>query len=80
MPITQVRSYQTSDEKLHASRAEALTHQLSIDVRGIIQSNTLGKVATITPTDVSQFVARHAQEIHILLGKYKEAMRRAAGK
>lgn len=80
MALKQVRSYETSDGKLFTGRGDALTHQLAVDVRGLIQSNTLGKIQTITPTDVSQFVARHAQELHILLGKYKESMRRVSEK
>ncbi len=78
--IKQVPSYQTSDNQLHADRGSALTHEAVLDVRGIIQSNHLGKISNMTVTDVAQFIINHGPEIHVLLGKYKEQMRRIAKK
>lgn len=79
MKLQRVQSYQTSDGNLFTSQPEALTHQLLVDARGLIQSNGLGKMTTaITPTDIAKFIAQHAEPIMDLLRSYKDSMRRAA--
>lgn len=75
--LARVYSYQTTDGKLHATKAEALTAQFQIDIRAIIQSNSLGRMPNITPTDVAVFILTHAAEVSELLRKYKEQMRHA---
>lgn len=76
--IKQIPSFQTTDGKLFASRPEALTHQLMVDARGLMQSNSLGKLGNPSVTDMATFVAAHADELYPLLQKYREKMRRIA--
>ncbi len=79
MALKRVQSYQTTDNQLFPTKDEALTHQLKIDLRGLMQSNNIGKqAAPISVTDISCFIAAHAEEVRLVLLKYKEAMRHAA--
>ncbi len=75
--LTQVRSYQTSDGQLHKEKVSALAHEAHLTVRGIIQGNNLGRMQTMTVSDVSQFIIGHGDELIEVLRKLRDDIRRA---
>ncbi len=72
--IKQVSSFQTTDGKLHTTRLEALTAQLTIDVRGVMQANSIGKMGNLTVTDAAGFISTHATEVYKLLKAYRASV------
>lgn len=79
MKILQVPSFQTTDQKLHATRADALTHQAQIDIRAMLQSSNHLGGPNLTPGQTAEFIIKNADKVAGLLREYREKMRRAAG-
>jgi hypothetical protein len=78
--ITQVRGYQTSDGQIHTDRATALTQELKIELRGLVQQHTRSQ--HLTTTDVAAFLAGNMDKVGEVMTSYRKkiaAISRKAG-
>jgi hypothetical protein len=67
MNLKKVVSLQTTDGTLFTDKEKAIFHQSMLDIRGVIQSNNLGKLQAMGVTDVAMFIVAHAPELTKIL-------------
>lgn len=74
-----VRSIKTTDGTLFAPENEkdAIAHEASISMLGVMNRNSLGSMTGIQPRHVAKFIIEHADEITAELRKFRERMGRA---
>ena len=77
-PIQTTRAFQTSDTRTHATRTEAIDHQLKIDVRGLLQSAFPGiRTDGFTSTQLAEALVKNKDGFVNLINSYNKAMTRA---
>ncbi len=69
--ITKVQSYQTSDGKLHTDKVEALNHDLKIQLRGFVQTNTVG-AGNLSTTEVAALLANQMDGVCGIFANYRK--------
>ncbi len=74
--IKQTKSFQTSDNQLFSNRILALTHEMKIELRGVIQAHSNGRSA-YTTTDIAAILANNAEQVSSILHKYRVSINRA---
>lgn len=70
--MQQVRVFKTEDGTLFQDHASAVTHELMIKIRGIIQSHTRG--TSFSPTEIATLIAKEQDKVFDTLGKYRRTM------
>lgn len=75
--ITQTKSFKTSDNQLFQDKIEALTHEFKIEIRGILQGNSLSRADNFTSTQVADLIVKNSNQFTKTIQKYREAIRRA---
>lgn len=76
--MKEVKSYQTTDMQLFTNRGEAMKHELTLTIRGLIQNSTVNFSPTnsITVTQASKAVVDNLDKINAVLTKYNVAVSR----
>lgn len=75
--IKEVKRFQTSDGTDHESQLEAVTHQQSLDIRAIFQSDDrVGKSQHMTQTEAAKVVVSNIEAFQKTISKYKAAINR----
>jgi hypothetical protein len=67
-----VKVYKTKDGTLHQDRSSAETHELMLNLRGIIQSHVRG--TSFSPTEIANILAKEQQSVYDTLGKFRRTM------
>ena len=70
--MEQVKVYKTKDGQLFHDRPNAETHELMVNIRGLIQSHVKGE--SFTPTEISRILCKEQDRLFDLLGKYRRTM------
>lgn len=70
--MEQVRVYKTKDGQLFDNRNNAETHELMLNLRGIIQNHVKG--TNFTPTEVATILSKEQDKVFETLGKYRRTM------
>ena len=70
--LKKVQSYETSDGQLFTDKAAALTHELKIELRGLIQSNTRSNGSSnFSTTDIAAFLANNMDKVAEIFTAYR---------
>ncbi len=70
--LKKVQSYETTDGQLFTDKAAALTHELKIELRGLIQSNTRSNGnSNFSTTDVAAFLANNMDKVAQVFTAYR---------
>jgi hypothetical protein len=69
-----VKAYKTSDGAIHSKKSEAVTRELEIRIRGIIQSNKKTFHNTGNVEDISKIFSGNVNELVAAINQYKQGM------
>jgi len=77
--ITNATVYKTSDGKLHEDRLDALKHEFSLDVRGLIHRSmdSTRAGANLSTLELSQIIVKNCEKFAEIISKNKTAIGRA---
>jgi hypothetical protein len=78
--ITQVASYKTSDNQLHACKSDALKHEFRLEIRGAIQAAGNNPSGNYTATQMAQIVTNNAALMAKTIAKYNKLINNALAK
>ncbi len=70
--MEQVKVYKTKDGMIHQDRSSAETHELMLNLRGIIQSHVRG--TSFSPTEIASILSANHTQVYDTLGKYRRTM------
>jgi hypothetical protein len=70
--MEQVRVFKTEDGTMFQDRGAAVTHELMINIRGIIQSHVRGN--SFTSTEMAKLIADNQDKVFNVIGKYRKTM------
>lgn len=70
--MKQVRVFQTGDGRLFDNREMAEGHELTILIRGVIQSTD--RSASFTPTQMAEFISKNQDQIYDVIRAYRARM------
>jgi DNA-directed RNA polymerase specialized sigma54-like protein len=70
--MQQVKVYKTDDGTLFQNHGDAVTHELMIKLRGIIQSHT--RSPSLSATEIAQLLTKEQDKVFDTLGKYRRTM------
>jgi hypothetical protein len=70
--MQQVKVYKTEDGQLFQDHGAAVTHELMIKIRGIVQSHI--RSSSLSPTEVATLIAKEQDKMFDVLGKYRRTM------
>lgn len=70
--MKQVKVFKTDDGQTFDDRGRAVTHELMITIRGIIQSHTRG--STFSSTEIATLITKEQDQVFEVLGKYRRTM------
>ena len=70
--MEQVRVFRTKDGQLFDNRINAETHELVLNLRGIIQSQVKG--TSFTPTEIATLLAKEQSKVFDTIGKYRRTV------
>lgn len=79
MSIQAVKSFQTSDKKLHPNRVEALKHEYGIELRGLIQSGVSNPSGHYTIDQLVNLLKNQGNLIIKRMAINQKMINRAAG-
>lgn len=68
--MKQVKSFETKDGKLFTDRLEAESHELVLNIRGLLQQQGRGTGA-LSATDVASILAKEQDALYNIVGKYR---------
>lgn len=75
--MKQIKVYQTKDGTLFNERIPAEKHELSLSLRGLIQSQDRSQ--TFTPTQMAKFIADNEDKIYDSIRKYRNTLNSLKG-
>jgi DNA-directed RNA polymerase specialized sigma54-like protein len=70
--MQQVKVFKTEDGTLFQDHGSAVTHELMIKLRGIIQSHT--RSPSLSATEIAQLLTKEQDKVFDTLGKYRRTM------
>jgi DNA-directed RNA polymerase specialized sigma54-like protein len=70
--MQQVKVYKTDDGTLFQNHGDAVTHELMIKLRGIIQSHT--RSPSLSATEIAQLLTKEQDRVFDTIGKYRRTM------
>ena len=78
--IKPVEMFQTEDGRTHQTKGAALTHELSLEIRGLLQSkNPANKTGSYTAPEIGMLLAQCRSEFAALAKKYDKMINRHNG-
>ena len=72
-----VKTFKTSDGELHEDKVEALQHEFSIELRGLVQSRHSPHKTSFSPSEIASFLSKNHSDVQKVISKYKTAIGRA---
>lgn len=70
--MKEVKVFKTDDGMIHQDKGSAMTHELMLNLRGIIQSHVRG--TSFSPTEIASILSKEQQAVFDTLGKYRRTM------
>ena len=70
--MEQIKVFKTKDGQLFQDRSSAETHELMVNIRGIIQNHVKG--SSFSPTEIATLIAKEQNKVFDTISKYRRTM------